>query len=50
MGSVTAMIRKTVAAIVYGDALMLLNNQVRPYEIAQGATERVIERCEYNLK
>ena len=30
------MIRKTVAAIVYGDALMLLNNQVKPYEMCIG--------------
>ena len=30
------MIRKMVAAVVYGDALMLLNNQVKPYEVDEG--------------
>ncbi|GKH49701.1 hypothetical protein CE91St46_08120 [Eubacteriales bacterium] len=38
------LIRKMIAALVYGDLIMLLANQTRPYEIAQGATERVIER------
>ena len=39
-----SMIRRAVAAIVYGDALMLLNNQVRPYEIAQGASAELVEK------
>ena len=38
------MIRRAVAAIVYGDALMLLNNQVLPYEIAQGASAELVEK------
>ncbi len=37
------LIRKMIAALIYGDMIMLLANQTRPYEIAQGATERVIE-------
>ncbi len=38
------MIRKTVAAIVYGDALMLLNNQVKAYEVEHGASKALVEK------
>lgn len=38
-----SMIRKMVAAVVYGDALMLLNNQVKPYEVEKGASERMVQ-------
>lgn len=31
-----SIIRKLLAAIAYGDMLMLLNNQVRPYELCKG--------------
>ena len=34
------MARKMIAAIVYGDALMLLNNQVKPYETVPGTADR----------
>ena len=37
------MIRKLVAAVVYGDMLMLLNNQVKPYEVEKGASERMVQ-------
>ena len=33
------MIRKLLAGVVYGDTLMCLNNQIKPYEIQKG-TER----------
>jgi Uncharacterized protein conserved in bacteria len=39
-----AMIRKMIAAVVYGDMMMLLRNQVLPYEINAGETDKLIER------
>lgn len=38
------MIRRVVAAIVYGDVLMLLNNQVKPYEINKGESVGLVEK------
>ena len=38
------MIRKMVAAVIYGDALMLLNNQVKPYEVEPGASKRMVQK------
>lgn len=37
------MIRRMLAAVLYGDMLMLLSNQTRPYEIHKGETDRTIE-------
>jgi len=37
------MIFKTVAGIVYGDALMLLSNQVKPYEVNKGDSCRLVD-------
>ena len=39
-----SIIRKMVAAIAYGDALMALSNQVRPYEKEEGAADRLVKR------
>lgn len=36
------MIRKFLVAITYGDLLMLLNNQVRPYEVNKGQSEELV--------
>ncbi|MDD3429465.1 MAG: 2-hydroxyacyl-CoA dehydratase [Oscillospiraceae bacterium] len=36
------MLRKIIAGIVYGDELMLLSNQVRPYEAVAGETDRLL--------
>ena len=36
-------IRKLLAALVYGDMLMLLSNQIRPYEDEKGASDALIE-------
>lgn len=36
------MIRKLLIAIAYGDALMLLNNQVRPYEVNKGKSKELL--------
>ncbi len=38
------MIRKMIVSLVYGDALMLLSNQVRPYELETGSSDRLVER------
>lgn len=38
------MIRKFIAAVVYGDALMLLNNQVKPYETEKGTSEATVHK------
>ena len=38
------MIRRAVAAIVYGDLLMLLSNQTRPYEIVQGESDGLVRK------
>ncbi|WP_283162778.1 2-hydroxyacyl-CoA dehydratase [Tannockella kyphosi] len=38
------LIRRMVAAAVYGDLLMLLSNQVRPYEIKKGQTDTLLEQ------
>jgi len=38
------MIRKLINGIVYGDALMLLRNQVKPYELRKGASEEIVNR------
>ena len=35
------MIRRVVAAVVYGDELMLLRNQCKPYEIIAGESDRL---------
>ena len=37
------LIKKMVYSIVYGDLLMLLANQIRPYEIAEGAADRMVD-------
>lgn len=38
-------IRKAVYAVFYGDLLMNVSNQVRPYEVNPGDTDRTIEEC-----
>ncbi len=37
------MVRKTIGALVYGDMLMLLKNQVKPYEIKSGQAEKLVD-------
>ena len=39
-----SMIRKILAGAVYGDLLMLLNNQVKPYEVKKGESERCVNK------
>jgi predicted nucleotide-binding protein (sugar kinase/HSP70/actin superfamily) len=38
------MIRKFVAGLVYGDALMLLHNQTEAYEVNKGESEKKVEK------
>lgn len=37
-------VRKLIAATVYGDALMRVTNRVRPYEVVEGSTNELYER------
>lgn len=37
-------IRRALSAIVYGDMIMLLSNQTRPYEMVKGETDKLIEQ------
>ncbi len=39
------MLRRAAAAIIYGDLMMQLSNQTRPYEVNKGQTEDVITEC-----
>lgn len=41
---------RCLAALTYGDMLMLLRNQVRPYERVAGETQCVVERWHEKLK
>lgn len=43
------MIIKLLYAVLYGDLLMLLYNQCRPYELIAGSTDRVLDRWQQKL-
>lgn len=38
------MIRRMAAGLVYGDALMLLRNQIQPYEVNKGESQRLVDK------
>lgn len=38
------MVRKLLAAVIYGDALMYLSNKVRPYEVVKGAADELAQK------
>lgn len=38
------MLRRFIGALVYGDTLMLLRNQVKPYEVEHGASVKLVDR------
>ncbi len=38
------LIRQMVVSITYGDLMMLLNNQVKPYELTKGDSEKLVDR------
>ncbi len=37
------LLRRAIAALTYGDLLMLLKNQVKPYEVMEGASDALVE-------
>jgi predicted nucleotide-binding protein (sugar kinase/HSP70/actin superfamily) len=40
-----SMIRKAVFAMMYGDLIVMLANQCRPYELSKGDTDRLVGSC-----
>lgn len=42
-------IRRSLAAVIYGDMLMCLSNQVRPYEINKGETDKLVSKWQDEL-
>jgi len=43
------MLRKGIAALLCGDTLMLLRNQVKPYEVHHGETQRLVDAWIHKL-
>lgn len=43
------MIRRLLAAIIYGDMLMVLKNQVEPYEVNKGETDALVKTWQDKL-
>ena len=41
--------RQIVASLVYGDCIMCVSNQTRPYELEKGTTDALIEKMERAL-
>ena len=39
-----SMLRKFLAALIYGDALMYLSNKIRPYEVIHGTTDALAQK------
>lgn len=44
------MLLKFLYGVLYGDLLMLVSNQCRPYELKQGETEKVLRRWQKKLE
>ena len=40
------LVRQIVASLVYGDCIMCVSNQTRPYELEKGTTDALIEKLE----
>lgn len=40
-----AILRKVVFALIYGDLLLNVSNQVRPYELVKGDTDACVQKC-----
>lgn len=38
------LMRKMLGAVIYGDCLMLLRNQIKPYELVAGETEKAVDK------
>ncbi len=43
------LLRRAIAALTYGDLLMLLKNQVKPYEAMEGASDALVEHWTLTL-
>ena len=43
------LLRQVIASLVYGDCIMHVSNQTRPYELSKGETDALIERWNENL-
>lgn len=39
------LLRKVVFAAIYGDLLLAVSNQTRPYEVTKGDTDAAVEKC-----
>lgn len=39
-----SMLRDAIAVLYYGDVIMLLENQIRPYEITKGETDKTVKK------
>ena len=38
------LVRQIIASLVYGDCIMCVSNQTRPYEFKKGTTDALIEK------
>lgn len=43
------LLRKAIAGLAYGDLLMLLKNQTKPYEVMEGASDALVEQWTLTL-
>jgi len=43
------LLRRAIAALTYGDLLMLLKNQTKPYEVMEGASDALVEHWTLTL-
>lgn len=39
------MLRKVIFALIYGDLILCVSNQVRPYELTRGDTDACVQQC-----
>ena len=44
-----SMLRRAIAALIYGDLLMLLKNQTKPYEANKGDSDALVEKWENDI-
>ncbi|MFA6586984.1 MAG: 2-hydroxyglutaryl-CoA dehydratase [Bacilli bacterium] len=43
------LVRRLLAAVIYGDMLMVLRNQVRPYEVDKGTSDALVKKWQDTL-
>lgn len=44
-----SLLRRVIAGLVYGDIIMLVRNQVKPYEVNKGETDKLVEKWQAKL-